>query len=295
MKRYCYSIFLVISIIILTLIEFLPGREHSVVKQQKQQPEYRSSNTPEGGETPEGKETPEAENLYDGGEPASEPVSEPASEPAPRLLQSEPLTEPSQEPVLDESGSRPEAADNFAGTLFIGDSRTVGLSEYGNLGEADVFANSGMTVFNLFDDKVKLNNGTKTGLEELLSSNHYNTIYIMLGINELGYDFPSIVKKYRSTVEKIQEIQPTATLVLEANLHVTGQKSMQSPLYNNQKINALNSEIKQIAELTGCYFINVNEIFDDSSGNLSKDFSSDGSHVFGKYYSVWVEWIRGSK
>ncbi len=39
--------------------------------------------------------------------------------------------------------------------LFIGDSRTVGLSEYGDLGNADVFADSGMSVFNLLDRKKK--------------------------------------------------------------------------------------------------------------------------------------------
>ncbi|MFQ8823475.1 MAG: hypothetical protein ACLR8Q_01045 [[Ruminococcus] lactaris] len=52
--------------------------------------------------------------------------------------------------------------------LFIGDSRTVGLSEYGDLGNADVFADSGMSVFNLLDSKPKKGAGSDKTLNQLL-------------------------------------------------------------------------------------------------------------------------------
>lgn len=198
-------------------------------------------------------------------------------------------------PGTVEPSSWPEAEENFSGALFIGDSRTAGLSEYGDLGEAEVFTNSGMSVFNLFDAQVKLKSGEKMGLEDLLANHTYNTIYLMLGINELGYDFPSIVKKYQTVVDIIWEMQPSAAIVLGENLHVTAEKSMQNPIFNNENIDTLNAEINRIAQNTGSYFIDVNKIFDDSNGNLAKEFFSDGSHVLGKYYSVWVEWIRGSE
>ncbi|WP_434694374.1 hypothetical protein [Hungatella sp. SB206] len=51
--------------------------------------------------------------------------------------------------------------EDFSSVLFIGDSRTVGLSEYGDLGQADVFANSGMSVFNLFEARVSVKGGEK--------------------------------------------------------------------------------------------------------------------------------------
>lgn len=61
----------------------------------------------------------------------------------------------------------------------------------------------------------------------------------MLGINELGYEYSSIIKKYQSVVDTIQSLQPGAILVLQANLHVTGNKSASSSTYNNEKINRL--------------------------------------------------------
>ena len=189
----------------------------------------------------------------------------------------------------------PGTGETFSDALFIGDSRTVGLSEYGDLGQAEVFANSGMSVFNLFQAQVTLKNGTKQGLDEVLSSNRYGSIYLMLGINELGYEEQSILRQYRTVVEQIRAKQPQATLILEANLHVTREKAAKSDIYNNRKIDALNKAIEAIAEETGCRYLNVNSLFDDENGNLAASYSTDGSHILGKYYSVWVEWIRSSR
>ena len=151
-----------------------------------------------------------------------------------------------------------------------------------------------MSVYNLFDAKVTLRDGSKKTLEQVLSQDRYLTIYVMLGINELGYDRQRTVAQYRSIVNRIQEMQPEAQLILEANLHVTQKKSSKSPIYNNENINALNGEIKKIADAERCYYINVNELFDDENGNLKAAYTSDGSHVLGKYYSIWVDWIRGA-
>ena len=189
----------------------------------------------------------------------------------------------------------PGTGETFSDTLFIGDSRTVGLSEYGDLGQAEVFANSGMSVFNLFQAQVTLKNGTKQGLDEVLSSNRYGSIYLMLGINELGYEEQSILRQYRTVVEQIRARQPQATLILEANLHVTREKAAKSDIYNNRKIDSLNEAIEAIAEETGCRYLNVNSLFDDENGNLAAGYSTDGSHILGKYYSVWVDWIRSSR
>ena len=200
----------------------------------------------------------------------------------------------SQAPEVPSTVS-PGTNETFSDTLFIGDSRTVGLFEYGDLGQAEVFANSGMSVFNLFQAQVTLKNGTKQGLDEVLSSNRYSSIYLMLGINELGYEEQSILRQYRAVVEQIRAKQPQASLILEANLHVTREKAAKSDIYNNRKIDALNKAIETIAEETGCRYLDVNSLFDDETGNLSANYSTDGSHILGKYYSVWVDWIRSSR
>lgn len=202
------------------------------------------------------------------------------------------------EPGISESSQALEVSlfpDNFQSVLFIGDSRTVGLYEYGRIGEADVFAKNGMTVFMLWDSQLSFHDKGKKSLEQVLTEKQYQVIHVMLGINELGYPMDQIVEKYRGTVEKIQAMQPDAKVILGANLHVTAENSTENKMCNNERINELNFEIQKIGDELGCQYINANEIFDDAQGNLSKDCSTDGIHMRGKYYSDWVRWISGSK
>lgn len=49
---------------------------------------------------------------------------------------------------------------------------------------------------------------------------------------------------------------------------------------------------KELKKLILRRYIDVNSLFDDENGNLSMAYSTDGAHILGKYYSVWVEWIR---
>lgn len=178
----------------------------------------------------------------------------------------------------------------FHDTLFIGDSRTMGLSEYSDLENAVIFANSGMSVYRLYS----LKNGIKEQeeyLEKILAEKQYRKIYLMLGINELGYDEAHTVKRYEEEVLKLMEAQPEAKIILEANLHVSKMRSERDKLFNNENINKINENIRQIAEKHGLSYIDVNEIFDDENGNLRAEYTHDGVHVLGKYYQRWTDWM----
>lgn len=223
-------------------------------------------------------ETPEEETgAQDRTEvPADDPVSGAATSTSPAETVSE----------------TPSAPIDFSSTLFIGDSRTEGLKEYGGLNEAEFFANSGMSTFNLLSASLTLKDGSKKTLEELLSERSYERIYLMLGINELGYPSSTVIRQYSAIVDRIQALQPNARLVLEANLHVTKKKSDSDPTYGNGKLNALNNAIYQIAVDKGCGYVDVNGLFDDGQGNLDSKYSVDNAHIMGKYYTVWAQWLR---
>lgn len=188
---------------------------------------------------------------------------------------------------------KPFAADvtYFHDALFIGDSRTVGLSEYGDLGQAEVLADSGMSVYKVMKTEFPTRQGGKTTLPKLLEEREFGKIYIMLGINELGYDFDQTVKRYSEMVEIIRSLQPQALIFLEANLHITGEKSETSPYYNNENIDRFNNAVAQLADGETVFYIDVNELFDDEEGNLSPEYTSDHTHILGKYYAPWVEWL----
>ena len=77
----------------------------------------------------------------------------------------------------------------FDDALFVGDSRTLGMSQYGGLDNATFFADVGLTVFNAFDVSLNAGNYGSVTLSQLLSSGNFTKVYLMLGINELGYPF----------------------------------------------------------------------------------------------------------
>lgn len=193
----------------------------------------------------------------------------------------------SREPQLQ--SQTPE--DVFSRALFIGDSRSVGILEYAGLEGPDFFASSGMNLFCLWEKEISVPGVGKLTLEELLKQKTYDTIFLMTGINELGYEHSAIVKRYAETVQAIEELQPEAMLYLCANLHVTKSRSDRDDIYNNSNIDWLNGEIAALADGSRRTYIDVNPLFDDQEGALRSDYSGDDTHPYGKYYQEWGRWL----
>ena len=204
-----------------------------------------------------------------GGVDATE-VTPPASQPEQTVsttvqpTQGQPQTQqPTDDPVeLDMSNA-----------LFIGDSRTVGLMEYSGL-ESDFFASVGMSVYNVEDEEVSVPNVGKVTLDQLLSNREYDTIYLMLGINELGYDMDQTVDVYGKLVEDISKSQPNAKIMIQANLHVTQEKSRNHDYITNERIDEFNDKIAGLADGKNIFYLDANPEYDDEDGAMSP-----GGHI----------------
>ena len=179
----------------------------------------------------------------------------------------------------------------FDDALFIGDSRTVGLYEYGGLGNAEVFADSGMSIYKVFNEEFALRSGETVTLNEALSTKDFGKIYIMLGINELGYDFEQTVERFSEAVDTILTAQPKAYIFIQANLHITKEKSEKSEYFTNSNIDRYNEAISKLADNEQIFYLDVNPLYDDEQGCLSKEFTADHAHIKGKHYTEWVEFI----
>lgn len=179
----------------------------------------------------------------------------------------------------------------FEDALFIGDSRTEGLREYGGLGEATIISDSGLSIYRLWKDTFSVKDMGKVSFEEVLRTGNFKKVYLMLGINELGYDYTQTIKKYEEALRLIEETQPGATIFLMANLHVTDEKSQKSDIFNNENINRFNRALEALARKKKYIYLDVNPLFDDSNGNLSKEYTYDHAHILGVYYIDWVNWI----
>lgn len=172
----------------------------------------------------------------------------------------------------------------FSDALFIGDSRTVGLSEYGTLRNADYFCSVGLAAYRIDEEYV---NGYT--FRDILASKQYGKVYLMLGINEVGNDPEYTAAAYRRTVDTIKEMQPNAIIYLEANLHVA--QWAQTESITNAAIDRLNSRIREMADGSRTFYLDVNGVFDDGTGALTSDYTSDGVHVLAKHYQTWCDWL----
>lgn len=184
----------------------------------------------------------------------------------------------------------------FDDALFLGDSRVVGMWEYGGLEDiATFYASTGMTIYKLFDAKiVELpDQDEKITVEEALQHQSFGKIYIMVGINEMGTGtIERYAETYRAAVERLQELQPDAIIYVQAILKVTTDRSNKGDYINNEGIEARNEALSQLADGKKVFYVDANPAVCDENGGMVKDYTFDGVHLKAKYISLWKEYLK---
>lgn len=186
--------------------------------------------------------------------------------------------------------------DYFSDALFLGDSRTVGMQKYGELGEtATFYASTGLTIYKLFSAEIAElpDQSEKVTVEEALQHQSFGKIYIMIGINEIGGGTTEgYAQTYGETVAHLQELQPDAIIYIQGILKVTAARSAKGDYINNESIAARNEALSQLADGKKIFYLDVNEALCDESGGMVKDYTSDGVHLKAKYISLWEEYLK---
>lgn len=216
---------------------------------------------------------------------------------------------PQAQPAAAEAGEKPwekgvvhTATDTvdasyFADALFIGDSRTVGLSQYcPELDEqAEFYAKISLTVKAALDKPfVKTEDGKKTVDELLSDGRQFGKVYIMLGINEVaGGTDESFAAEYSAMIDRIREKQPNAMIFIQSIMHVTKRKSDNDGHINNPRIDSRNAAIARLADAEkGIYYVDINQAVDDGEGNLIADLSFDEIHLKAVSYGLWYDFLK---
>ena len=230
--------------------------------------------------------------------PSTDPVSEPGSGSVTGTVTADgPSGAPTDTGVTDSpTTAAPEEPINpteyYKDTLFIGDSRTAGLYIYGRIEGASYFARTSMNVGNCFNGSKSETGTGSLSLEAYLKKNRFGKIYILLGINEIGYSYDWIVTRYEKLISRLQELQPGAVIVIQSNMHVTKAKSDSSPkTFNNTRINELNRRLSGLADGKKVFYLSFESIFDGADGNMNPDYSGDGVHLKAKSYKIWRDYL----
>ena len=184
----------------------------------------------------------------------------------------------------------------FDDAVFIGDSRTVGMYEYGGLEETSTFyASTGLTIYKMFDSAIVSVPGQKKKItvEEALSEKQFAKIYLMIGINEMGTGtVESFMKAYGEAVQHLQELQPDAVIYLQAIMKVTTERSEQGDYINNEGIEARNEEIAKLADDRKIFYLDVNPEICDETGGMVASYTYDGVHLKAQYIPIWLDFLK---
>ena len=245
--------------------------------------------------------TDERQDGADGLQAALEEPNRPV--PAPGKEPSRPRPQPAEEETEEETEQEEETEYAFStveesyfdDALFIGDSRTQGMLEYGKLPQgATFYCKTSLTVFDLFKHpKAFIREGEeKKTLEEALKEHQFGKIYLMLGINELGTGTPDyFYEEYASVVQKLRELEPDAILFVQGIMHVGSQKNETDPVFNNTRIEQRNEKIRALEDKKNIFYLDVNEVLCDENGNLFDGWTFDQVHLKAKYYQLWKEYL----
>ena len=194
--------------------------------------------------------------------------------------------------------SAPVADDSFFDqTVFLGDSRTEGLQLFSGLKHGEFYWARGMTVFRTSSEDYRVFEvgGKKYNMVELLSLKQYDNVYIMLGVNELGYPAESYESGLGALLDKILELQPSAVVYLQIMPPVNDAMCRQNGLaayINNSNLSKFNEAIVRVAAEKRVVLLNTAEAYAGPDGQLPAELANDGCHFTYGGYTRWADYLR---
>lgn len=237
--------------------------------------------------------------------PQATPQPSPSTTPAPE--QTEPSATPQATPKsnpqtaagvgLGSSVTVPEseAVDDsyFDDAVFVGDSRTEGLKMYSGLDSSQFFSSVGMDVDKVFTDQAVSLNGQLLTVAQALEQASYSKVYIMLGMNELGWVYESVfADNYARIIDTIRESHPDATIYVQSILPVSQWKDGSNDIYTNANVVRLQKALVAMCEEKGVNYVNVAEGIQDEQGYLPSEATQDGVHLTPEYCQRWMDYLK---
>lgn len=182
----------------------------------------------------------------------------------------------------------------FEDALFIGDSRTEGFMMYSSLQNIHAYCSKGLSITKIYEDEiVTLEDGSTVTVMDALREQHYNKIYIMFGVNELGWPFDDLFEEqYAKVVYDIKQLQPDALIYVENIIPISAERSATDEIYNNTNVYRFNAIIEKICRDQNVIYLDVASALADETGALPPGASVDGIHCNGEYCDKWLDYLK---
>jgi hypothetical protein len=196
-------------------------------------------------------------------------------------------TEQEITPVVDDS--------YFSDAVFLGDSRTEGFSLYSGLTTGRYLYAVGATVESVFTKPTQETAAGKVPIMDALAGMEFSKVYIMLGINELGWPrTETFHDQYAKLIDRIREIEPDAEIVLQSILPISAKQDAKGSYINNKRIGEFNAVIEQLAEEKDCTYLPVCDVVTGADGCLIPELTWDGIHLNVDGCKKWLDYLKAN-
>lgn len=197
----------------------------------------------------------------------------------------------------------PDAGREYLDKLiFLGDSTTYGIGVYYNYGYTDLCPPtqvwtpaSGTLTLSYYNIATIVYPETKEEISIVDAVERAKPEYLLvtLGVNGISFmDEEWFKTDYTAMVRSIQDASPDTKIILNSIYPVAASYKHKGDI-NNDKINAANGWIEQIAADTGCRFLYSFEAVVGADGNLPEESQNgDGLHLTGEAFGKVMQYIR---
>lgn len=173
----------------------------------------------------------------------------------------------------------------FKGDVFLGDSITDALGFFGIIQKKSVVSSIGVTLHK-----------AQKNLVPLIAQKKPKRIFVLLGVNDMDeYVTDKIFKeRYLKLITLLKQKSPNSKIYIESILPVDDKvtkKVVNSNIArpNNEKIEKFNEVLKEVAQESGCYYLDLNKNLKIHTEGM---YLKDGIHFKKEFHYLWLDLIQ---
>ena len=167
--------------------------------------------------------------------------------------------------------------------VFLGDSRTVAMVNYGFFNDDSALAQIGIS-HPAFASNIFMNNaGKEYTMKSYLESHQAQVIYILLGVNGINDSSEDHYKNtFISLIGSVAELAPNSNIVL-VSIGPVDDNGMYKNYVQNALIDKYNDFLLETAKEKHIFYLDIAEVLKESDGQVKSEYNGgDGLHYSGK-------------
>lgn len=182
-------------------------------------------------------------------------------------------------------------------TLFLGDSNTVRMRQFGYCEESNSLASVGMSARSLATYECVLFEGRSSyvTMPEAVAIMQPQRVILTFGTNDLSpsYSTEKFIENYEEGILAIVEAYPSVDIIVNSIPPLGQQHSNQS--LTQTQVDEYNAGLVEMCERNGWKYLNSAEVLKDSNTGYAKNgyvISSDGIHLTEEAVATLFDYIR---